>query len=200
MAAPPAKEVNQLPSDDYAKYEKEDKLLLLSTSKQGITIRKDTLPLDKQTYLVYAEHVKLVGDIVLPGKDLVLCCSNLTVEKKAKIDVSRENGLAGSTTVGTAEPASEKGKPFDTSKTTSKTTPKTTPEITPAPEKGNGKDGQKGGNVFLFVQDLKREALKGLTVSAYGGDGGLGGDVSEPGQTGGAGGKGGDAGELHQHS
>ena len=95
--------VNRLPTEEFAKYEKDDKLILLSTGEQGIAIKNDTLPSAKQKYLIYAENVTIAEDIVIPGKTLILCCSNLKVSKKARINANGSKGLAGKTGVGNGE-------------------------------------------------------------------------------------------------
>jgi hypothetical protein len=156
--------------------------LILDTSKIGYLINKDRLPHDKSVYLIYAEHVIIEGDIQLHGKDLILCCSRLSIKGRAHIDTSGETGAAGKDTVGREKNEDKNDKDKHDVST-----------------ENHGGKGGKGGNVFIFVQELENTSTKGLTISVRGGLGGRGADVTEPGKTGGAGGDGGRAGKSIQH-
>ncbi|KAJ5520798.1 serine protein kinase [Penicillium fimorum] len=85
--------VSTLPNNTYSYYSSGQATIILSTEKQIID---DKFKFNTDTCLVYAEELEITSNITAHGKNIGLFCHEVTIPKSVSIDVSGENGVAGS--------------------------------------------------------------------------------------------------------
>lgn len=164
MFSPTSKTV---PDNTFATFVKDDFTVILSTKEEPYIINAETFNFQTSYVFIYAEKVEITGSIEIKGKNLGIFCSDISVkggDKDGSEVVIDVSGRHGDTQ---SDNPSEDGRA--------------------------GGNGEKGGDVWLFVQNGVEDTLKKLEIKAFGGDGGKGGNAG-PEKKGGNGGNGGNGG------
>lgn len=81
-----------LPNNSYAYYSTGQTTVILSTEKYTID---DKFNFTTDTCLVYAEQLEIASSITARGKNIGLFCHDLTIPNSVTLDVSGDNGTAG---------------------------------------------------------------------------------------------------------
>ncbi|KAB8261279.1 hypothetical protein BDV32DRAFT_148546 [Aspergillus pseudonomiae] len=87
-----------LATDAHAVVEKKTVTVILDTNDEAFLF-DSSLAFKTESLLIYAEKIKISGQINLPGKNVGIFCSKLTVDGPATINVSGDDGRAGDTSI-----------------------------------------------------------------------------------------------------
>ncbi|OIW32924.1 hypothetical protein CONLIGDRAFT_695198 [Coniochaeta ligniaria NRRL 30616] len=158
---PKIPDIVHVPNDNFFQFERNGTLVICST---GIHVIPDDYKFDAARLMVFAEEIKLQGNLKLPGRDIVLSCNTLRpLLSNLTIDVSG------------GPPASDSSN---------------VPIMTKSTDTGTGDDGSPAGSISLYVEKMSKLCRESLSLKANGGRGGLGSDTTVPDMKGGDGGTG----------